>query len=274
MGGNCGFVRKTALGDDMPAPVNQFKAALKAGKTQIGGWLSFGEMITCEVMGTAGFDWLMYDGEHNPYDIKNIRNCLAALQGSPSSIGVRVPAGETWMIKQVLDCGAQTVLVPMVESADQARQLVRDVRYPPVGDRGVGYSTTRSARFGQIADYGPTADDQICLLVQVENRAGLAALDEILEIEGIDGVFVGPADLAADHGHLGDLMHPDVQALIVDALQRIAASDKAAGVLSTRDEMTEAMLEAGAQFVAVGLDLLMLRATAVDLAAKWKGRVG
>ncbi|MEP3637564.1 MAG: HpcH/HpaI aldolase/citrate lyase family protein [Paracoccaceae bacterium] len=258
----------------MPAPTNKFKAGLKAGERQIGCWMSFGEMITCEVMGTTGFDWLLFDCEHNPYDIKNMRNCLSALQGTDSSVAVRVPVGETWIIKQVLDAGAQTVLVPMVESADQARQLVRDVRYPPNGDRGVGYGTTRSARFGQIADYGPTADDQICLLVQVENRAGLAALDEILEIDGIDGVFVGPADLAADHGHLGDLLHPEVQELIVDAISRIAASDKAAGILSTNDEMTTKMIGAGAQFVAVGLDLLMLRAAALELSAKWKAHTG
>ena len=258
----------------MPAPTNKFKAGLKAGERQIGCWMSFGEMITCEVMGTTGFDWLLFDCEHNPYDVKNMRDCLAALQGTDSSVAVRVPVGETWIIKQVLDAGAQTVLVPMVESADQARQLVRDVRYPPNGDRGVGYGTTRSARFGQIADYGPTADDQICLLVQVENRAGLAALDEILEIDGIDGVFVGPADLAADHGHLGDLLHPEVQELIVDAISRIAASDKAAGILSTNDEMTTKMIGAGAQFVAVGLDLLMLRAAALELSAKWKAHTG
>lgn len=257
----------------MPAPTNHFKAGLKAGKVQIGCWMSIGETITCELMGTAGFDWLMLDGEHNPYDIKNMRNCLAALQGSESSVGVRVPAGETWIIKQVLDAGAQTVLVPMVESADQARQLVSDVRYPPTGQRGVGYTTTRAAKFGQIPDYGPTADDQICLLVQVENRKGLVALDEILEVDGIDGVFIGPADLAADLGHLGNLMHPDVQEAVSGAIARIAASDKAPGVLSVIDEMTERMLEAGAQFVAVGLDAIILRANAVALGEKWKQRV-
>lgn len=257
----------------MPAPTNQFKARLKAGDTLIGCWMSFGEMITCELMGTTGFDWLMFDGEHNPYDIKNMRNCLAALQSTQSSVGVRVPSGETWIIKQVLDAGAQTVLVPMVESAEQARQLVRDVRYPPTGHRGVGYTTTRAARFGEIPDYGQTADDQICLLVQVENRAGLAALDDILAVDGIDGVFIGPADLAADHGHLGDILNPAVQDLVRGAIERIAASDKAPGVLSTNDEMTQSMIDAGAQYIAVGLDAMLLRAGAMALAAKWKERV-
>jgi 4-hydroxy-2-oxoheptanedioate aldolase len=256
----------------MPAPTNRFKAALKAGEVQIGCWMSLGEMITCELMGTAGFDWLMLDGEHNPYDIKNMRNCLAALQGTQSSVGVRVPVGETWILKQVLDAGAQTVLVPMVESAEHARQLVADVRYPPKGHRGVGYTTTRAAKFGQIPDYGQTADDQICLLVQVESRKGLAALDDILAVEGIDGVFIGPADLAADMGHLGDLMHPEVQEAVSGAIRRIAASDKAAGVLSVIDDMTDRMLEAGAQFVAVGLDAVILRANAIALCDKWKAR--
>ncbi len=257
----------------MPAPENRFKARLKTRDVQIGCWMSLGEMITSEVMGTTGFDWLMLDGEHNPYDIKAMRNCLTALQGSPSSIGVRVPSGETWLIKQVLDCGAQTVLVPMVESAEQARQLVRDVRYPPNGVRGVGYTTTRAARFGEIADYGQTADDQVCLLVQVENRAGLAALDDILAVDGIDGVFIGPADLAADLGHLGDLMHEEVQTAVSDALKRIAASDKAPGVLATSDVMIERMIEAGARFIAVGLDTILLRQSAMALSAKWKARV-
>ncbi len=256
----------------MPANTNHFKAALKAGEVQIGCWMSLGEMITCELMGTTGFDWLMLDGEHNPYDIKNMRNCLAAMQGTDSSVGVRVPVGETWIIKQVLDAGAQTVLVPMVESAEHARQLVADVRYPPTGQRGVGYTTTRAAKFGQIPDYGPTADDQICLLVQVENRKGLAALDDILAVDGIDGVFIGPADLAADMGHLGNLMHPDVQEAVSGAISRIAASDKAPGVLSVIDEMTDRMLEAGAQFVAVGLDAMILRSNAITLREKWQAR--
>ena len=215
----------------------------------------------------------MFDGEHNPYDIKNIRNCLSATQGTSSSVGVRVPVGETWIIKQVLDAGAQTVLVPMVETAEHAKQLVRDVRYPPSGQRGVGYATTRAAKFSEIPDYGPTADDQICLLVQVENLKGLAALDEILAVDGIDGVFIGPADLAADMGHLGQLMHPEVQEAVSSAIKRIAASDKAPGVLSAIDEMTELMLDSGAQFVAVGLDAMILRANAIALQEKWKSRI-
>ncbi|MGJ8556320.1 MAG: aldolase/citrate lyase family protein [Sulfitobacter geojensis] len=254
----------------MPAPVNTFKKALSEGETVFGCWVGLADTLSTELMGTAGFDWLVIDGEHGPNDLRSILAQLQVLAASDSHPVVRVPVGETYMLKQLLDAGAQTVLVPMVESADQARQLVRDVTYPPHGDRGVGYALSRAARFSQIADYGTTADAQICLLVQVENRKGLAALDDILAVDGIDGVFIGPADLAADMGHMGDSLHPDVQAAIMDALRRIRAAGKAPGILSTHDPMTEAAIAAGAQFVAVGADVLLLSHAAQALSARWK----
>lgn len=254
----------------MPAPVNTFKKALSEGETVFGCWVGLADTLSTELMGTAGFDWLVIDGEHGPNDLRSILAQLQVLAASDSRPVVRVPVGETYMLKQLLDAGAQTVLVPMVESADQARQLVRDVTYPPHGDRGVGYALSRAARFSQIADYGTTADAQICLLVQVENRKGLAALDDILAVDGIDGVFIGPADLAADMGHMGDSLHPDVQAAIMDALSRIRAAGKAPGILSTHDPMTEAAIAAGAQFVAVGADVLLLSHAAQALSARWK----
>ncbi len=215
----------------MAAKQNPFKAALSEGKTVLGCWLGLADGYAAEIMGKAGFDWLVIDGEHSPNDLRSIRDQLIALEHSESHAVVRVPIGETWMIKQVLDAGAQTVLVPMVDSADQAQQLVRACTYPPHGDRGVGYMLGRASEFGKVADYGTTADAQVCLLVQVESLKGLAALDEILTVDGVDGVFIGPADLAADMGHMGNAMHPDVQAAIMDALSRIAASGKAAGIL-------------------------------------------
>jgi 4-hydroxy-2-oxoheptanedioate aldolase len=254
----------------MPAPVNTFKKALSEGENVFGCWVGLADTLSTELMGTAGFDWLVIDGEHGPNDLRSILAQLQVLEASDSHAVVRVPVGETYMLKQVLDAGAQTVLVPMVDSADQARQLVRDVTYPPHGDRGVGYALSRAARFSQITDYGTTADAQICLLVQVENRKGLAALDDILAIDGIDGVFIGPADLAADMGHMGDSLHPDVQAAILDALSRIRAAGKAPGILSTHDPMTEAAIAAGAQFVAVGADVLLLSHAAQALSARWK----
>jgi 4-hydroxy-2-oxoheptanedioate aldolase len=257
----------------MPAPHNPFKAALRDGKTVIGCWLSLGDMISTEIAGTAGFDWLLIDGEHTPYDITRIRQQLTALAASDSHAAVRVPASETWIIKQVLDAGAQTILVPMVESAQQAAQLVRDVRYPPFGMRGVGYSGARCSHFGAISDYGQTADDQICLLVQVENRAGIAALDDILAIDGIDGVFIGPADLAADMGYMGQLTHPEVQATIQGAFKKIEAAGIAPGILATTPEMTQDCLDWGGRFVATGIDLLILAKALRTLADTWKGKV-
>lgn len=253
----------------MPAKPNPFKKALAAGETQFGCWLGLANTVSTEVVGTAGFDWLVIDGEHGPNDLRSILAQLQVLEASDSHAVVRVPVGETWILKQVLDAGAQTVLVPMVESADQARQLVRDVTYPPNGDRGVGFALARASRYAGIADYGVTADAEVCLLVQVENVRGLKALDDILAIEGIDGVFIGPADLAADMGHMGNAQHPEVQAAIMDALARIRAAGKAPGILSTQDDMTNAALAAGAQFVAVGADVLLLAHNARALAKKW-----
>ena len=254
----------------MPAPTNILKQRLAAGDTTYGCWLSFAEANVAEMMGTAGFDWLVIDGEHAPNDIRSIRDQLMALQGSPSSVAVRVPIGETWMIKQVLDVGAQTVVVPMVETADQARELVRACHYPPVGLRGVGVGSARASRFSGIPDYIKTADDQICLIVQVENRAGMAALDDILAVDGIDGVFIGPSDLASDMGHSGDATVPEVQDVIMDAIPRILAAGKAPGIMSLGDG-TQAYVDAGAQFLSVGIDVLYLMKTARQTAAKWIG---
>lgn len=258
----------------MPAPVNPFKRALAAGQIQFGCWLGLADSFSAEMMAQAGFDWLVIDGEHAPNDLRSTLAQLQVIAATDAHAVVRVPVGETYLLKQMLDAGAQTVLVPMVESADQARQLVRDVTFPPHGDRGVGYALGRASRFSTIEDYGTTADEQICLLVQVENRRGLAALDEILTVDGLDGVFIGPADLAADMGHMGRADHPDVQAAIMDALARIKAAGKAPGILSTQNKMTNDALAAGAQFVAVGADVLLLGDAARALAQKWQATKG
>lgn len=254
----------------MPAPVNRLKQRLAAGETLFGCWLSLADANTAEIMGTAGFDWLCIDGEHAPNDIRSIRDQLAVLQSCASEVMVRPPAGEAWIIKQVLDVGAQTLLVPMVESAAQARALVRACTYPPRGIRGVGASSARASRFGAVPDYVTTANGEICLLVQVESRAGHAALDDILGVEGVDGVFVGPADLAADMGHAGNSSAPPVQDAIRDILGRVAAAGKPAGIMCL-DDRTPAYLDWGARFVAVGIDALLLAKSARALAASSGG---
>lgn len=256
----------------MPAPKNPFKEALAKGERQIGCWMSFADGQIAEIMGTCGFDWLVIDGEHAPNDIRSIRDQLIALTASPSHPVVRVPVGETWMIKQVLDAGAQTVLVPIVESADQARELVRACHYPPKGVRGVGATAARATMFGSVSEYIQTADQEVCLLVQVENRAGIDALDEILQVEGIDGVFIGPADLSTDMGHQGNSAHPEVRAAIADAITRIKAAGTAPGILGVSEEATQAYLDMGAQFLAVGIDVLVLAQNARALSQTWKSK--
>lgn len=256
----------------MPAPMNRFKHALRNGERQIGCWMSFAETVTAEILGTAGFDWLVIDGEHAPNDIRSIRDQLIALSASASHPVVRVPVGDTALIKMVLDAGAQTILVPMVESAEQTRELVKACRYPPQGVRGVGAGAARATMYGSVTEYIQSADDQICLLVQVENRAGMAALDDILQVEGIDGVFIGPADLSTDMGHQGNSAAPEVRAVIADAMTRISAAGKAPGILGTNAEATQAYLEMGAQFLAVGIDVMLLAQVSRALAAEWKAK--
>ena len=255
----------------MPAPVNTFKAALTRGDMQYGCWAGFGDAYATEILSTAGFDWLVIDGEHAPNDIRSIMQQLQVLDGKHSHPVVRLPVGNDWLIKQALDIGAQTLLIPMVETADQARELVRACRYPPAGIRGAGAALARASRFSEIGDYVQTANDQICPLVQVETRKGVEALDEILTLNGVDGVFIGPADLAADLGHPGNSNHEDVRAVIRDCLGRIAASDKAAGILSGNDAVSAEYRDWGAQFLAVGIDVVMLAQAARAKMAHWKG---
>ncbi|MDQ7069862.1 MAG: HpcH/HpaI aldolase/citrate lyase family protein [Rhodobacterales bacterium] len=254
----------------MAAPVNTFKAALKHGNIQIGCWAGFGDAYATEITATAGFDWLLIDGEHAPNDLRSISAQVQVISASASHPIIRLPEGGDAPIKQALDIGAQTLLIPMVESADQARAHARSMRYPPEGVRGSGAALARATLFSQITEYVETANDQVCLLVQLESRAGLAALDEILTLDGIDGVFIGPSDLAVDMGYPGNTEAPEVQAAIKDALTRIAASGKAAGCLAVDDAAAKRYLDWGAQFLAVGIDVLMLANAARAKMAHWK----
>lgn len=254
----------------MPAPENRFKSALARGDMLYGCWAGFADAYATEMLATAEFDWLVIDGEHAPNDLPTIMRQLQVLESRHSAPVVRLPMGEPWAIKQVLDAGAQTLLIPMVDSADQARALVRATRYPPDGIRGSGAALARATHFSAIPDYVATANAQICLLVQVETRAGIDALDDILQVDGVDGVFIGPSDLAADMGYLGDSDQPEVRAVIRDALARIAASDKAAGILSLDHDTARLYRDWGAQFLAVGIDVVMLTQAARATMALWR----
>ncbi len=258
----------------MPAPQNAFKAALNSGQPQMGCWVGLADAYTAEITASAGFDWLLIDCEHAPNDLRSMMAQLKVVEASTSKPVVRVPIGETWMIKQFLDAGAQSLLVPMVESKAQAEELVSAVRYPPVGVRGVGSALARASGFSAIPDYLTTADGEICLLLQVENRAGLADLDGILSVDGVDGVFIGPSDLAADMGHLGDPMHPEVVAAILDAMKRIKAAGKAPGILTTNLDFARTCLELGATFVATSIDVTLYAAAIRGAARQAKELLG
>ncbi|GAW34204.1 4-hydroxy-2-oxo-heptane-1,7-dioate aldolase [Roseovarius sp. A-2] len=254
----------------MPAPENRFKSALTGGERLIGCWAGFADPYATEVLASTGFDWLLIDGEHAPNDLRSISAQLAMLTGRQSLPMVRLPMGEAWAIKQVLDAGAQTLLIPMVDSADQARDLVRATRYPPEGIRGSGAALARASDFSRIRDYISTANAQICLIVQVESIAGIEALDDILAVDGVDGVFIGPSDLAVDMGLDGDSDAAEVQEIIRDALARIAASDKAAGILALDHDTARRYADWGAQFIAVGVDVVMLAQAASATVARWR----
>ncbi|MDT4817936.1 4-hydroxy-2-oxo-heptane-1,7-dioate aldolase [compost metagenome] len=255
----------------MSLPINRFKARLHSGQPQIGLWLGLANAYCAELAANAGFDWLLLDGEHAPNDLRTLLAQLQAIAPYPSQPIIRPPVGDAVLIKQLLDIGAQTLLVPMVESADQAAELVRAMRYPPFGIRGVGSALARASRWNSIPDYLDQADEQMCLLVQIENLEGLANLDQIAAVEGVDGVFIGPADLSAAMGHRGNPGHPEVQAAIEDAIVRIRAAGKAAGILSADQVLARRYIELGAAFVAVGVDATVLMRGLQSLAGAFKG---
>lgn len=259
----------------MPAPTNAFKAALRTGEVQVGTWLGFADAYIAEAAATADFDWFLIDGEHAPNDIPSILSQVAVVQGAGRNAVVRLPIGESWMVKQALDLGVQTLLMPMVDSAEMAKKLVRDCLYPPQGHRGVGAGLARASEFNGIKDYLPTANDEVCLLVQVESRAGMEDLDNILQVVGVDGVFIGPSDLAADMGFLGNTGAPEVQAAIESGLARIRAAGKAAGILTTNADEAKKWVDMGANFIAVTVDVVLyadsMRKMAEDRKALLKG---
>lgn len=254
----------------MPAPENTLKHRLQAGETLVGCWLGMAEPYLAEISATAGFDWLLIDGEHAPNDIRSMAAQLAVLDAGGASTVIRLPDDDPARIKQALDIGAQTLLIPMVESADQAERIYRATRYPPLGFRGVGSALARASKFAAIPDYLTTADDQICVLAQVESRTGLEALEDILAIDGIDGVFIGPADLAADMGHIGRPAEPAVKEAVLDALKRIRAAGRIAGVLSMDPAYITDCKNAGANFLGVGIDVTLFAGAMRAHASKFK----
>jgi 4-hydroxy-2-oxoheptanedioate aldolase len=251
---------------------NKFKAALAQRKPQIGLWLSLANGYSTEVCATAGFDWLLIDGEHAPNDLRSTLEQLQVAAAYPAQPVVRPVSGDVQLIKRLLDIGAQTLLVPMVDTAEQARQIVSAMRYPPQGIRGVGSGAARASRWGLRTDYLGQADAEVCLLVQAETKKALDNIDAICAVDGVDGVFIGPADLAASLGHRGNPNHPEVLKAIEEAMKRIIASGKAAGTLTFDNAMAKRYLEMGCTFVAVGVEASLLAMATRALRAEFLGQ--
>lgn len=255
---------------ELLAPANSFRAALKRGEVLTGFWQGLTSAETTEISAKAGFDWLLFDGEHAPNDMAMLRDQLrASLSGTAHPV-VRVVDGEDWMLKQVLDIGFQSVLVPMVNTAEDARRIVAACLYPPEGRRGVGAALARASDFGRRSLYLTNANDEICILLQVESAKALENLDAMLEIERVDGVFIGPADLSADLGFRGQPTHPEVRAIIRETTRKIRAAGKAPGLLlGTPEHVAEARAD-GAQFIAVGSDVGTFMRAATQLAQTYR----
>ncbi|GHE22906.1 4-hydroxy-2-oxoheptanedioate aldolase [Halomonas urumqiensis] len=256
----------------MQMPPNAFKQRLLAGEPQTGIWLGLTSPYAAEIAATAGFDWLLLDVEHAPNDLTSLLAQLQAMEPYASHPVVRPPTGDAVLLKRYLDIGVQNLLIPMVETPEQAAELVAATRYPPRGKRGVGHVLARASRWGQVEDYLWRADDEICLLLQVESPEALDNLEAIAAVDGVDGVFVGPADLSAAMGQLGNPGHPEVVAVISDAIARIRATGKAAGIVTADEREARDYLEAGCTFVGVGIDTLMLASALRGLAGRFASR--
>lgn len=253
----------------MELPVNQFKRGIKAGKPQIGLWSSLSSHYSVEVIAGSGFDWLLLDTEHSPNDLENVVTQLQAASAYPTTAIVRPAWNDMVLIKRFLDVGVQTLLIPYVQTPEEAAQAVAYTRYPLRGVRGVA-GTTRATRFGRVKDYFKRAEEELCVLVQVETRLGLDNLDAIAATDGVDGVFIGPADLSAGLGHLGDMGHAEVKKSIDAAIGRIRKAGKAAGILTAVEAEARHYLDIGCLFVAVGADVGLLARESEKLCAKFK----
>jgi len=254
----------------MQLPTNTFRDELRAGRPQIGLWVGLADANAAEALAATGFDWLLLDGEHAPNDPRSVLDQLRAVAPYPVHPVVRVVEGQVALVKQYLDIGAQTLLVPMVDTPEHAALMVRAMRYAPDGIRGMGAALARASRWNQIDDYVNLANDQMCLLVQAESTLAMRNLDAIAAVEGVDGVFFGPADLSASMGLRGQPNHPDVLRAIFDGIATVRAAGKAPGVLTGDRALAQQYLDAGALFVAVGVDTSLLVRAARDLAVSYK----
>lgn len=253
----------------MDNPKNNLKSALREGRKQVGLWATLSSNYTAEAIAGAGFDWILIDTEHSPADVENVLGQLQAMAPYPTNPVVRVPWNDMVTIKRFLDIGTQSLLIPQVNTAEEAKNAVAYTRFPTQGVRGVA-GTTRATRFGRVKDYARKAHEEICVIVQAESRESLDNLEAIAAVDGVDCIFIGPADLHASLGYIGERAHKDVLPVIEDAIKRIVKTGKAAGILTDGEEGGRRWLAAGATFVGVGSDLGLLARGADALAAKFK----
>ncbi len=253
----------------MDLPKNHFKAALKDGRRQIGLWCSFPDSGAVEMLAGCGYDWLLLDTEHAAMGPVDTMPLMQAAAPYDVTTIVRPGWNNPVEIKKLLDCGAQSLLIPYVQNAEEARDAVAAVRYPPAGIRGVA-GMTRGSRYGAIKDYAKIAHEEICLLVQVETTEALSNIEEIAAVDGVDGMFIGPADLAASMGHPGEPSHPEVKAAVIDAVRRIGKAGMPAGILTLDQSFLREAADAGALFIAVDTDAGLLRRNALARRAEWQ----
>jgi 4-hydroxy-2-oxoheptanedioate aldolase len=248
---------------------NTFKQAIRSGHKQIGLWSHLCSPISIEILADCGYDWLLLDMEHSPNDVSEVLAQLQAMKGGTATPIVRPPWNDMVTIKRLLDIGVQNLLVPYIQTAEEARSAVSYTRYPPHGVRGYA-GAPRASNYGRVKDYAHINAKELCLLLQVETLQGLENLEAIANVEGVDGVFIGPGDLSAALGHLGNPKHPEVLKVIDDAIARIKACGKAPGILTGDETLAKHYVAQGCLFVAVGADQNVLRDSATALAQRFK----
>ncbi len=254
----------------MDLPPSAFRRALAEGRPQIGLWCALPGSYVAEALATLGYDWILFDCEHSPNDPLGVLPQLQAAAPYPVSPVVRPSWNDAVQVKRMLDLGAQSLLIPYVQTPEEAEAAVAAIRYPPAGMRGVA-GTTRANRFGLVEGYATRAEEELCLLVQAETAASLERLEEIAAVDGVDGVFIGPSDLAASLGHPGEPMHPEVVAAVEDAIRRLVAVGTPAGILTTNEGFAQRCLDLGALFVAVGTDMGLLLRAGRELRGRFAG---
>ena len=255
----------------MKIPKNAFKQGLREDRVQYGLWLGLSSPVAAELCACAGFDWLLIDAEHAPNDLRSTLRQLQVIEGTGAQAIARLAEGDPARIKRYLDAGVQTLLIPMVDTAEQAEAIVASVRYPPRGIRGLATSITRASRWTQIDDYARKAEEQLCVIVQAETVTALDNLKAITAVDGVDAVFIGPSDLSASMGYLGQPGHPEVQAAIAESLRYISSAGKAAGTLAGTPLAIRTHTGNGARFLGIGSDTALLVAGTRSLLESVRG---